>query len=767
MPKPRAVVAKCAEPAPTLQAGRRVLVVEDNPVTRRLYRAVLEGEGFEVTEAGTAREALALVHAERPDLVLQDIVLEDMDGCILAQRIRELDGGGTLLIVAVSGTPDPYVAAARHGPFDEWLTKPVELARLVSILKDRLRQARVGFERHRILMVDDDPLQLKAGKARLQLLGFTVSTARGGREALVRAVEDVPDLIASDVVMPDMSGFELCKAVRSDPRIGHVPVVLMTNNQLEPSDGQTASCLGACALVVRTPDLAAVVGAVQSAIANGAPAPPDAAGAAAGVAPAGAPAAGSAATEYHHVLRRLERQSAVAAELERSAGLWRSTLTFLEHVGDHSAPLPDPDLVLREILASYQDVLGMPLGVAYAVGDDGGFDLKTTIGFPGPLREPLAGFFARPDVLTSVLSENAPRLLSRDAGLERADAELMAECGAGAMILVPLVACGHPLAVVMVATPKRWAPPDFVELVTATLASAANALHLARSIRKLAASESRFRGIAESTGEGILVTDGDGRILYGNPAAGRILGDHPALRGGVVTDPMPFLDGQVQPQRGHARTADGRTIPVEVTISVFEDELGRHRRAHVFHDVSERLKLQHYSFLAERDPLTGLVNRRRFEEILLEQLAESRTHGAAGALLMLDLDGFKSVNDTHGHAAGDRLLNRVSRILQATIRETDVACRLGGDEFAILLPRETREGASRCASRILDRLAQAGEGRARVAVHGSIGIALYPGEGDTPQTLLEYADRALYRAKQAGGARALFDSSGPPDRAAA
>lgn len=160
-------------------------------------------------------------------------------------------------------------------------------------------------------------------------------------------------------------------------------------------------------------------------------------------------------------------------------------------------------------------------------------------------------------------------------------------------------------------------------------------------------------------------------------------------------------------------------------------------------------QLQH---MADHDALTGLFNRRRFQEELGRQLAEARRYGTHGALMFIDLDGFKHVNDRLGHEAGDDLLVSVAGILQGQLRETDTLARLGGDEFAILLPQADPEQARMAAERILQAF-----GDQHMVVFGqliditaSIGIALFPEHGTMVEQLLSHADRAMYQAKENG-----------------
>ena len=156
--------------------------------------------------------------------------------------------------------------------------------------------------------------------------------------------------------------------------------------------------------------------------------------------------------------------------------------------------------------------------------------------------------------------------------------------------------------------------------------------------------------------------------------------------------------------------------------------------------------------LADHDALTGLPNRRRFEQELARHLAHVRRYGPEGAALVLDLDCFKPVNDTFGHAAGDRLLARVACVLRERLRATDVVARLGGDEFAILLPRVDAAGAGAVARSLVETVrAEALTADAR-GVTISVGVIAFDERAPSvPEGILAAADIAMYDAKAAGG----------------
>jgi diguanylate cyclase (GGDEF)-like protein len=181
-----------------------------------------------------------------------------------------------------------------------------------------------------------------------------------------------------------------------------------------------------------------------------------------------------------------------------------------------------------------------------------------------------------------------------------------------------------------------------------------------------------------------------------------------------------------------------------------EDAVGR---VWSFRDVTERTRheerLRH---LADHDPLTGMYNRRRFEEEVERVCAYAgRYPGDAPAVILLDLDNFKKINDTLGHRAGDDVLKGIATVIRGRIRATDVAARIGGDEFAVVLPQAGDEGAQRVAADLLEaiRAFHIRVGDRRVTVTGSVGVAL-AGDEATAEQLLVDADAAMYQAKDAG-----------------
>jgi diguanylate cyclase (GGDEF)-like protein len=207
--------------------------------------------------------------------------------------------------------------------------------------------------------------------------------------------------------------------------------------------------------------------------------------------------------------------------------------------------------------------------------------------------------------------------------------------------------------------------------------------------------------------------------------------------------------------------ADGRALPVEVILRTV-DFSGTPHQAIAVRDLSARRTAEeHIRFLAHHDALTGLPNRASFSRQLEEEIAHARRTGQKFAVLAIDLDRFKEVNDLFGHPAGDALLQRVGQALLSAVEGQGSAARLGGDEFAILAHDVgTATRATRLAEAVFDAFHTANDRAPSGAViAASIGVALYPDHADDAEQLVSHADTALYRAKQDGrGVYRLYEN---------
>ncbi|RWX74796.1 EAL domain-containing protein [Neorhizobium lilium] len=257
------------------------------------------------------------------------------------------------------------------------------------------------------------------------------------------------------------------------------------------------------------------------------------------------------------------------------------------------------------------------------------------------------------------------------------------------------------------------------------------------------------KGLANATFEAVVLTRA-GKIVHANERFSALVGKPVAeLKSLALPD---FLTDR-QGSHGILRSPGG-SLPIEIVEGVIEYQ-GRETLVFGLRDISERLETnRQLTHLASHDPLTGLLNRRSFSLQSEAAIAEARASRTAVALLTLDLDCFKSINDVHGHAEGDLVLQQVTEVLNASFTEAAISGRIGGDEFSVLLPGCQSYEAQQAASIFLTKFkAMFGTHDKAGAMGVSVGIATFPDHGADLIQLQNNADAALYRAKSLGKGR--------------
>jgi diguanylate cyclase (GGDEF)-like protein/PAS domain S-box-containing protein len=295
--------------------------------------------------------------------------------------------------------------------------------------------------------------------------------------------------------------------------------------------------------------------------------------------------------------------------------------------------------------------------------------------------------------------------------------------------------------------------------------------------QSLRASEELNREILSRLQEGVIVVDTDARIVVANEAAAELVGvpvpelmDRPLSgvpldlldeRGHLLaTDRLPLM----RALRGEEVTGnvvrfvrrDGSLLWVEVHANPLHDADGKlYGAVASYDDVTARVehdrRVRHE---ADHDPLTGLANRRALERTLEAALARASARSRSVGVIMLDLDGFKAINDTHGHAAGDEALREVASRLRRCVRERDLVARLGGDEFVVVL--SDLGGRSAAVEHSVTRIQEALSepfGPTPMALRSAVGVATFPSDAGTAADLLAHADRAMYVDKAARSVR--------------
>lgn len=307
---------------------------------------------------------------------------------------------------------------------------------------------------------------------------------------------------------------------------------------------------------------------------------------------------------------------------------------------------------------------------------------------------------------------------------------------------------------------------DITELREAERISRESEQRFREAHERLEESEGQLRTILQASPIGIAIAETErGRIRFSNAHFGRLMGlrasevaqralheffvrrsDWSTLQG--VLD----ADGEVLDREVELKHASGRIIHALITIRTmpFEEEGALYTW---IYDISEQARSrEQQAQLARLDDLTGLSNRRAFHDELRRHISYSRRKDQPLALLYLDLDGFKAVNDSLGHEAGDEVLREVGQRLRRTLREEDIVARVGGDEFAVLMiDGADTHSVERVALKLIETISgpyTVSEGRAELGV--SVGIAHYEPTDEDVESLVNRADKAMYRAKRHG-----------------
>lgn len=408
-----------------------VMLVEDNPITRKLVRAALYHESIDLLEAGDGATAMAVARDRRPDLILQDLVLPDTDGFELVRRLREIPEVNAVPILAFSGLLSHLdeKRVAESG-FTDFVIKPIDPAQLVRIVRAHLpanEPVQPTFAGHRcIILADDDDVQRKLTVFRLTRLGYHVVDVADGQAALDAARASRPDAVVTDAMMPGLDGFGLCAALRKDPALKNVPIVLCTSTYVDAADRELARLAGANEFVIRTPDLREMIAALETVLAT----------------PMPAPAASVQAPEFEreHASRtmvQLERQAAAAANARQQCAMLSAELAVLNAISEAITQDKDIDQVLREILAACCDAGGVSIGALYLTGAGGEARTIVVGGERGRYR---TGTAALGDALTrlgAIGPTASARVVSRSSA-SAGDRSWLDDGGLESALIVPL-----------------------------------------------------------------------------------------------------------------------------------------------------------------------------------------------------------------------------------------------------------------------------------------------------------------------------------------
>lgn len=294
------------------------------------------------------------------------------------------------------------------------------------------------------------------------------------------------------------------------------------------------------------------------------------------------------------------------------------------------------------------------------------------------------------------------------------------------------------------------------------------------TLNELQESEQRLKDITSSMGEGVLVVNKAGVLTFINPEGERILGstynelteDDGDIYAKIHTEEEYISDNSLikrsakedkilHSDKVKFKRKDGKTFPVSMTVSpIHSQDESKQGVVVVFQDITVQKELESkLEKLALYDALTGLYNRGKFDEVLKSELSRTNRYEGNLSLLIIDIDFFKKINDTHGHQNGDHALKYIANLILSSIRSSDYVARYGGEEFVVILPETDAQSAIELAERIrvsIEQKALKISNDQTIHLTASIGIASRSSRRVSPKVLIEIADQALYKAKKNG-----------------
>jgi diguanylate cyclase (GGDEF)-like protein/PAS domain S-box-containing protein len=571
----------------------------------------------------------------------------------------------------------------------------------------------------RVLIADGDAASRDGLRALLQGAGLEVAAAGNGLEAFDLIRSQPPALIIADVPMPEMDGFTLCRLVKSITALRAIPFIFYTASYVEPEDEALGLWLGAARYLRRSDCPGTLLDQIDAVI--------------------GAPEAAGQASASLTGTEGAERQFEAA---------YRQRL--VEKLEDKSRDLDQ----LRREHALILDSAGE--GIL-------SLDLDGSHRLVNPTAARLLGYRAE-----EMLGRTDHRLWHRLCA--DSDAPVRDQCA--------ILACMRD-GKLRTRTEDLFQRKDGsafpVAYTVAPLTRSGKiegAVVVFRDISERKQAEERLRlaaSVFENTAEGVVITDPRGRVVEINRAftdilgyrRDEVIGRNPRMWRSQRHDEQ-FYRGlwrallETGQWRGEIwnRRKDGSVFPEWLTISSVLDAGGRlSHYVGVFSDISKikqsEAQLDH---LAHHDALTDLPNRLLLNERLAQAIRHARRQGTQLALIFLDLDQFKHINDSLGHPVGDLLLQGAAGRLLGCVREDDTVARIGGDEFVIMLEGiERAEHAALAAQKIIAALSGTFQlDRHAIGISASLGICLFPDDGEDAETLLRNADAAMYKAKAEG-----------------
>ncbi len=562
----------------------------------------------------------------------------------------------------------------------------------------------------RVLIAEDDESSRVYLQRMLTARGYHVDAAENGKKAWELAGQVRPDIVISDIMMPEMDGFELCRRIKLDPGLREIPFVFYTATYTDSRDEALAMSLGASGFVLKPAQPDALLQHVEHALQSYQ----------AGALPRGTQEV-VAATEIDQLY-----ESTLARKLEKkvqelNAGRERLEVAALAfRISSEAMMVTDEEHRIVECNAALENITG--------------YSRAEVLGHP-PVFFPTSGL------------AGAAALWDASDRREQWRGEVQCQHRSGRRIPVQLkLNSGHQQST------GQWRRVTLFSDIS-------ERKQLEDTLRKLSLA-------VEQSPSSVIITDLQANIIYANAAFLRVtgyalsevLGQNARILHSGKTPPQTFIELWQHLTRGETwrgefvnRGKHGQEFIEDALISPVRDDNGLVQNYLAIKDniTAQRQNAERIQYLAQFDQLTGLPNRTTFGEHFQYSLNLAQRSGEHFVVMILDIDHFKTINDSLGQGIGDQLLVHVARALRTSIRDVDTVSRLGADEFIFLFPGMDSKGAMHKASELLKIVAKPVviEGH-EVVTTCSVGIAIYPGDGQDFDTLASKAGIAMSQVKQ-------------------
>jgi PAS domain S-box-containing protein len=487
----------------------KIMVVEDNPITRKMVKLALRTEGYQVLEAEDGRTALDIIDREKPDLILQDLRLPDMTGFDLAREYRSRAGFKEIPIIAVTGLlfHKDKASSESLSDFTSVLTKPIEPSKLILLIKGFLAKRKVEADLPgkglSVLVVDDDHAQGKLLKLTLEGLGFQVRISCDGAEGLKAAKADPPDIVVSDVLMPRMDGFQLCLALRDENTLPLILIFLITSIFVEQEDLRIAEAVGATALLVRNENPGQVAKAILERLKADEGHPSDAVSVQGGL-------------KEFLWSRQMDRLGGIYLSQSRRLALLEVSLGILTNLASTLNGDTSETSLLHELLPRGLDAAGLSYGAVFLLSPGGTLSIGVKIGLPGLTETFQQRYPELFDLFLRVTGKGDTLQLPGAGASPDSYLPMLSEWSMKSLLVSPIKMGKQNLGFLLLGSESKEMTRDWMGFGDALGCQIAQFVLLMRTMGSLSKSEGKYGELVEHANVGILQLNPAGAILDAN-----------------------------------------------------------------------------------------------------------------------------------------------------------------------------------------------------------------------------------------------------------